>query len=90
MVKTQGDGEDAALLASGLVTLAVAVFSANLMLHVPVTLDFSRWYAAAAMTVPLGILAPGVWGCWTALGGQNGSKARYWIEKLVQVPKRRN
>jgi hypothetical protein len=69
-VKTQGDGEDAALLASGLITLAAAVSVADLMLHVPVTLDFSSWYAAAAMTVPLGILALGVWGFWRALGGQ--------------------
>jgi len=59
-----------ALVRFGLITLGVAVFVANLMLHVPLTLDFSRWYATAAMTVPPGILALAVWGFWTALGGQ--------------------
>lgn len=54
----------------GLITLAVAVFVANIMLNVPVTLDFSRWYATAAISPPLGILALGIWGFYTALGGQ--------------------
>jgi hypothetical protein len=54
----------------GLITLAVAVFVANTMLNVPVTLDFSRWYATTAMSVPLGVLAIAIWGFYTALGGQ--------------------
>src|SRR5215472_6493779 len=59
-----------ALVRFGLITLAVAVFVTNLMLNVPVTLDFSRWYAMAAMSVPVGVLAIGVWAFYTALGGQ--------------------
>jgi len=59
-----------ALVRYGLIALAVAVFVANTMLNVPVTLDFSRWYAITAMIVPLGILALAVWGFYTALGGQ--------------------
>ena len=59
-----------ALVRFGLITLAVAVFVANVMLNVPVTFDFSRWYASSAMTVPLGVLVLGIWGFYTALGGQ--------------------
>ncbi|HEX5433542.1 MAG TPA: serine/threonine-protein kinase, partial [Candidatus Angelobacter sp.] len=59
-----------ALVRFGLITLAVAVFVANTMLNVPVTLDFSRWYATAAIIPPLGILALGIWGFYNALGGQ--------------------
>jgi hypothetical protein len=33
-------------------------------------MDFSRWYAAAAMSVPVGVLALALWGFYTALGGQ--------------------
>ncbi|HET9364521.1 MAG TPA: hypothetical protein VFP71_05945, partial [Candidatus Angelobacter sp.] len=58
------------LVRFGLITLAVAVFVANLMLNVPITLDFSRWYATAAISVPVGVLAIGVWAFYTALGGQ--------------------
>jgi hypothetical protein len=58
------------LVRFGLITLAVAVFVADIMLSVPVTLDFSRWYAAAAMSVPVGVLVIGIWGFYTALGGQ--------------------
>jgi predicted Ser/Thr protein kinase len=54
----------------GLVSLATAVFVANIMLNVPLTLDFSRWYAIAALTTPLGFLAMAIWAFYTALGGQ--------------------
>ncbi len=59
-----------ALVRFGLITLAVAVFVANIMLNLPVTLSFTRWYAMGTVSVPLGILALGVWGFWTALAGQ--------------------
>ncbi len=59
-----------ALVRYGLITLAVAVFVADTMLNVPVTFDFSRWYAANAMSVPTVMLAIAVWGFWTALAGQ--------------------
>ena len=54
----------------GLISLAMAVFVANIMLNVPLTLDFSRWYAIAALTTPLGFLAISIWAFFTALGGQ--------------------
>lgn len=58
------------LVRFGLITLAVAVFVANTLLNVPVTLDFSRWYATTAIGIPLAILAIAIWGFYTALGGQ--------------------
>jgi uncharacterized membrane protein YhdT len=59
-----------ALVRFGLITLAVAVVVANTLLNVPVTLDFSRWYAGAAMSVPILFLALAVWGFYAALGGR--------------------
>jgi hypothetical protein len=59
-----------ALVRFGLITLSVAVFVANIMLNVPITFDFSRFYATAALMVPLGILALGIWAFYTSLGGQ--------------------
>ena len=59
-----------ALVRFGLITLAVAVFVADTMLNVPVTFDFSRWYAPAAMFVPIAIAAIAAWGFHTALAGQ--------------------
>jgi serine/threonine-protein kinase len=59
-----------ALVRFGLVTLAVAVFVANIMMNLPATFDFSRWYAPNAMIVPVGILALAAWSFYIALGGQ--------------------
>ncbi len=59
-----------ALVRFGLVTLAVAVFVANVMMNLPANFDFSRWYAPNAMSVPIGILALGAWGFYAALAGQ--------------------
>ena len=59
-----------ALVRFGLITLALAVFVADTMLNIPVTFDFSRWYAPNAMSVPIVVLALAVWAFWTALAGQ--------------------
>jgi hypothetical protein len=59
-----------ALVRFGLITLTVAVFVANTMLNVPVTFDFSRWYAPYALAVPLFVLGLAIWGFYTALAGQ--------------------
>jgi serine/threonine-protein kinase len=58
------------LVRFGLMSLAVAVFVANIMLNVPITLDFSRWYATTAMSVPVAVLALAVFAFYTALAGQ--------------------
>jgi serine/threonine-protein kinase len=59
-----------ALVRFGLISLAVAVFVADLTMNVPITLDFSRWYASYAMSSAVLVLAVATWGFYTALGGQ--------------------
>ena len=54
----------------GLITLAVAIFTANVLLNVPFTFDFSNWYAADALAVVLSFVAIAAWGFYTSLGGQ--------------------
>jgi len=54
----------------GLVTLAVAVFVTDSLGNVPMTSDFSRWYATTALFVPAVILVLTVWAFYAALGGQ--------------------
>jgi hypothetical protein len=59
-----------AVVRFGLVVLAVAVFTANILLNVPYTLDFGEWYAPASFAVVLSIIVLAVWGFFTALAGQ--------------------
>jgi hypothetical protein len=59
-----------AVVRFGLVALAVAVFTANLLLNVPYTLDFSDWYTPASVCFVLSIVALAGWGFYTALAGQ--------------------
>ena len=59
-----------AVVRFGLVVLAVAVFTANILLNVPFTLDFGEWYAPASFSVVLSILLLAGWGFYTALAGQ--------------------
>jgi len=54
----------------GLITLAVAIFTANVLLNVPFTFDFSNWYATGALAVLLSFVAIAGWGFYTSLGGQ--------------------
>lgn len=54
----------------GLITLALAIFTANVLLNVPYALDFSNWYAANALAVELSFVAIAAWGCYTSLAGQ--------------------
>jgi hypothetical protein len=59
-----------AVVRFGLITLGVAIFVANMMLNVPSTFDFSRWYAANALSLPVVVLVLAVCTFYTALGGQ--------------------
>jgi hypothetical protein len=59
-----------AVVRFGLVVLAVAVFTANILLNVPYTLDFGEWYAPASVSVVLSIIVLALWGFFTALAGQ--------------------
>ena len=63
----------------GLITLAVAIFTANIVLNLPYTLDFSNWYAPAVFAVLLSFVAIAGWGFYTSLGGQ-----RLWKEDLFE------
>jgi hypothetical protein len=59
-----------AVVRYGLIVLATAVFTANVLLNVPFTLDLSEWYAPGAICVVLSFVALAVWGFYTSLAGQ--------------------
>ena len=59
-----------AIVRFGLVTLAVAVFVTDGLGNVPLTADFSRWYASTTLLVPAIVLALTVWAFYAAMGGQ--------------------
>jgi predicted Ser/Thr protein kinase len=54
----------------GLITFAFAVFTANVLLSLPYTLDFSLWYADSALLVLLSFVAIAAWGFYHSLGRQ--------------------
>jgi predicted Ser/Thr protein kinase len=55
----------------GLITLAVAIFTANTFLNDPVTLDFSNWFALSSWAVVLTLVAIAAWGFHTSLAGRS-------------------
>jgi hypothetical protein len=59
-----------AVVRFGLVVLAVATFSANILLNVPYTMDVGEWYAPASVAVALSVVLLAGWGFYTALAGQ--------------------
>jgi predicted Ser/Thr protein kinase len=59
----------------GFVALAVAIFSTDLLLNVPLTLDFSAWYAGNALFPLLSVVALAGWGFYNALAGRKLWKA---------------
>jgi Protein kinase domain len=63
----------------GLITLAVAIFTANVLLNLPYTLDFSRWYATNALFVVLSFVAIAAWSFYLSLGGQ-----KLWKEEAFE------
>jgi serine/threonine-protein kinase len=63
----------------GLITLSVAIFVANQLLNVPITTDFSVWYAPSAWGTLLSFLAIAAWGFYTSLGGQ-----KLWKDELFE------
>jgi len=54
----------------GLVALASGIFTADLIGNVPLTTDFSAWYAGATLFPLLFVAALAVWGFYTALAGR--------------------
>ncbi len=59
-----------AVVRYGLIVLAMAAFTANVLLNVPYTLDFSEWYAPGAICVLLSFVALAASGFYTSLAGQ--------------------
>jgi hypothetical protein len=59
-----------AVVRFGLVVLAVAVFSANILLNVPYTLDFGEWYTPESVGIVLSVVLLAGWGFYTGLAGQ--------------------
>ena len=54
----------------GIITLAVAIFTANVVLNVPYTLDFSNWFATDVLAILLSFVAMAAWGFYRSLAGQ--------------------
>jgi len=54
----------------GLVPLAVAIFTVDMLLNVPITADFSAWYFANSLLALLSIVALAGWGFYQSLGGE--------------------
>jgi serine/threonine protein kinase len=63
----------------GLISLLVAIFVANQLLNVPITIDFSAWYAPSAWVMLLSFVAIAAWGFHTSLGGQ-----KLWKDELFE------
>jgi serine/threonine protein kinase len=59
-----------AVVRFGLIVLAVGAFCADALLNVPITVDFSNWYAARSLCVVLGFVVLAAWGFHTSLAGQ--------------------
>jgi hypothetical protein len=59
-----------AVVRFGLIVLAMAGFTANVLLNVPHNVDFSAWYTPSVVCVLLSFVAIAVWGFYAALGGQ--------------------
>ena len=54
----------------GFVALAVGLFVTDMLLNVPLTLDFSTWYATTTLLPLLSVAALAIWGFYNALAGQ--------------------
>ena len=63
------------LLRFGFISLAIGMFSADLLLNIPATTHLSAWYASGTVFVLLVVVALAGWGAYTALGGQKLWKA---------------
>jgi predicted Ser/Thr protein kinase len=54
----------------GLVSLACAIFTVDLMANVPFSADFSAWYMTTSILALLSVLALAGWGFYHSLGGE--------------------
>jgi serine/threonine protein kinase len=63
----------------GLIVLAMGVLTVDVLVNVPMTLDFSYWYAGRSLSVVLGFVLIAAWGFYTSLAGQ-----RLWKDDLFE------
>jgi len=68
-----------AVVRFGLIVLAVGALTADALLNLPITLDFSNWYASRFLGAVLGFVLIAAWGFYTSLAGQ-----RLWKEDLFE------
>jgi hypothetical protein len=54
----------------GLIVLGLTNFTADVLLNVPCTLNFSYWYASQSFFIVLIFVAIGAWGVYTSLAGK--------------------
>jgi len=54
----------------GLIPLAFAIFTVNMLANVPFTADFSAWYMTTSILALLSVLVLAVWGFYHSLGGE--------------------
>jgi hypothetical protein len=54
----------------GLVPLACAIFTIDLLLNVPLSADFSVWYMSASLLALSSVVALAGWGFYHSLGGE--------------------
>jgi hypothetical protein len=59
-----------AVVRFGLLALATAVFTANLLLNISFTVDLSRWYAVNSICVVLSVVILAAWAYYTSLAGK--------------------
>ena len=59
-----------AVVRLGLIVLATGIFTANVLMNTPFTLDFSNWYATNSLAVVLSFIAIAAWGFYISLAGQ--------------------
>ncbi len=58
------------VLRFGLVPLAVAIFTVNMLANVPFSADLSTWYMPASILALLSVVALAGWGFYQSLGGE--------------------
>jgi hypothetical protein len=54
----------------GLIPLAFAIFTINMMANLPYTADFSAWYMPTFVLALLSVVTIAAWGFYHSLGGE--------------------
>src|SRR6266852_4831716 len=68
-----------AVVRFSLITLAMGVLTVDVLINLPMTVDFSYWFAGRSLCVVLGFVLVAAWGFYTSLAGQ-----RLWKGDLFE------